>query len=128
MRDIIRKILLEEVSQYEYQVRDIGGDTYYKKRKGDKYWEFTTKNDFDENATDKNTVKWVEKKPPKPPYVRQVDVPTTMKGKDGKIKYLKDSYSSFHVKSSKLMEKFLNLCTKSQTSTPDNKNVICVSL
>ena len=33
MRDIIRKILLEEVSQYEYQVRDIGGDTYYRKRK-----------------------------------------------------------------------------------------------
>ena len=42
MRDIIRKILLEEVSQYEYQVRDIGGDTYYRKQKGDKYWEFTT--------------------------------------------------------------------------------------
>ena len=94
MRDIIRKILLEEVSQYEYQVRDIGGDTYYRKRKGDKYWEFTTKEDFDAYATDKNTVKWEEKKPPKPPYVRQVDVPTTMKGKDGKIKYLKDYFEN----------------------------------
>ena len=94
MRDVIRKILLEEVSQYEYQVRDIGGDTYYKKQKGDKYWEFTTKDDFDAYATNKNTVKWVENKPPKPPYVRQVDVPTTMKGKDGKIKYLKDYFEN----------------------------------
>ena len=36
----------------------------------------------------------MEKKPPKPPYVRQVDVPTTMKGKDGKIKYLKDYFEN----------------------------------
>lgn len=94
MRDIIRKILLEEVSQYEYQVRDIGGDTYYRKQKGGKYWEFTTKEDFDTYATDKNTVKWEENKPPKPPYVRQVDVPTEMKGKDGKIKYLKGYFEN----------------------------------
>ena len=85
---------MEEVSKYEYQVRDIGGDTYYRKQKGDKYWEFTTKDDFDAYATDKNTVKWVEKKPPKPPYVRQVDVPTTMKGKDGRIKYLKSYFEN----------------------------------
>ena len=35
MKDVIKKILLEEISKHQYQIRDIGGDTYYKKLKSD---------------------------------------------------------------------------------------------
>ena len=49
MRGLIRHILLEEVSKVEYQVRDIGGPTYYKRHKGEK-WAFTDEVDFFKNS------------------------------------------------------------------------------
>lgn len=74
MKKLIRHILLEEVSKVEYQVRDIGGPTYYKRHKGEK-WSFTDEVDFFKNSNKNNLVKWVEKKPKKGPFVRQVEVP-----------------------------------------------------
>jgi hypothetical protein len=61
MNYIIRKILLEEVkkSEWEYQVRDIGGsDVFYKRKKGDKKWDFIDELDFYKNSKKHNQVKW----------------------------------------------------------------------
>ena len=65
MNNIIKRIILEEVkkTEWEYQVRDIGGsDIYYKKKKGDKYWDFTDEEDFEKNSKKGKVVKWKEKK------------------------------------------------------------------
>ena len=65
MRSLIKKILLEEVkkTEWEYQLRDIGGsDVYYKRKKGDKVWDFTDEKDFEKNSTKSNQVKWKKKK------------------------------------------------------------------
>ena len=65
MKSLIKQILLEEVkkTEWEYQVRNIGGsDFYYKKKKGDKNWDFTDEKDFEKNSTKSNQVKWKEKK------------------------------------------------------------------
>jgi hypothetical protein len=59
------KVLLNESEkhEYQYQKRDIGGsDVYYKKKKNDKYWVFTDKEDFDKKSNNKNTIKFKEKK------------------------------------------------------------------
>jgi len=78
MGSLIKKILLEEVkkTEWEYQVRDIGGsDVFYKRKKGNKKWSFTGEAEFYKNSNKNNTVKWVEKKPKKGSKVKQVDVP-----------------------------------------------------
>jgi len=65
MKSLIKQILLEEVkkTEWEYQIRNIGGsDVYYKKKKGDKNWDFTDEKDFEKNFTKSNQVKWKEKK------------------------------------------------------------------
>ena len=80
MKNLIRHILLEEASKVEYQVRDIGGPTYYKRHKGEK-WSFTDEVDFYKNSNRNNLVKWDEKKPKKGPFVRQVEVPETFKNR-----------------------------------------------
>lgn len=60
------KILLREnlnkISKFEYQIRDIGGPVYYKRKNGDNVWSFTDCEDYSKNANDKNIVKWQEKK------------------------------------------------------------------
>jgi len=93
------EILNEGKESCKYQVRNIGGDVYYKKCKGDKKWVFTDEIDFVKNANSKNTVEFVEKKPKKQPYVRQVDVPQK---KGDRLDYLKVYYTNlspndFHV-------------------------------
>jgi hypothetical protein len=65
MKHLIKEILLEEVKKtnWEYQVRNIGGsDIYYKRKKGTKVWDFTDEKDFEKNSTKVNQVKWKEKK------------------------------------------------------------------
>jgi len=65
MKSLIKQILLEEVkkTEWEYQVRNIGGsDVYYKRKKGDKVWDFTDEKDFEKNSTKSNQVKWKKKK------------------------------------------------------------------
>ena len=85
------ELLNEEKESCKYQVRNIGGDVYYKKCKGDKQWMFTDEIDFVKNSNSKNTVEFVEKKPKKQPYVRQVDVPQK---KGDRLEYLKVYYTN----------------------------------
>jgi hypothetical protein len=53
------EFLLEKKLGYEYQIRDICGDNYYKRKIGGKYWEFTTKEDFEKNINDDNVIQWL---------------------------------------------------------------------
>ena len=49
MKNLIRKILKEEVEKttWEYQERDIGGESvFYKRQKGEEIWSFTNELDF----------------------------------------------------------------------------------
>jgi hypothetical protein len=85
------EILNEGKESCKYQVRNIGGDVYYKKCKGDKKWMFTDEIDFVKNSNSKNTVEFVEKKPKKQPYVRQLEVPQK---KGDKLEYLKVYYTN----------------------------------
>ena len=65
MKNIIRKILLEEVkkTEWEYQVRDIGGsDVYYKRKKGEKFWSFINEKEFEKDSEKGKIVKWNKKK------------------------------------------------------------------
>ena len=61
---ILRESLLAEAkkTEYEYQLRDIGGaDVFYKRKKGEKIWNFIEKEEFEKNSTKGNTVKYKEK-------------------------------------------------------------------
>jgi hypothetical protein len=51
-------ILNEKKEEFEYQIRDIGGDVFYKRIVGRKKWNFTTELDFYKNTNKKNTIKW----------------------------------------------------------------------
>jgi hypothetical protein len=55
---ILSGVLNEERENFEYQIRDIGGDVFYKRVLGEKKWRFTTELDFYKNANKKNTIKW----------------------------------------------------------------------
>jgi hypothetical protein len=74
MKNLIRHILLEEAQKWEYQVRDIGGPVYYKRKKGSD-WFFIDEVEFYKDSNRNNTVKWVEKKPKKGPKIKQLEVP-----------------------------------------------------
>tara|TARA_R110000822_G_scaffold240801_2_gene370207 strand:- start:55 stop:279 length:225 start_codon:yes stop_codon:yes gene_type:complete len=54
------KILLREnlknIGNFEYQIRDIDGPVYYKRKKGEKLWSFTNCEDFLKNANDRNMI------------------------------------------------------------------------
>jgi hypothetical protein len=56
-------IMLENdnLNNYEYQVRNIGGDVFYKRKKGDKKWQFIDEVEFYKNSTKKNLIKWEDK-------------------------------------------------------------------
>lgn len=61
-------------TQYEYQVRNIGGDVFYKRIKGDEVWSFTDEVDFYKNSNSKNTVEWEEPKKKEAIKIRQIEV------------------------------------------------------
>jgi predicted secreted Zn-dependent protease len=61
MRDVIRKILKEETQEWEYQIRYIDGPVFYKRKKGETTWSFTTDKEFAENAHKCKIIKWDEK-------------------------------------------------------------------
>ena len=44
--------------EYQYQVRWIGGPVYYRRRKGEMQWHFTTELDFAENVKSDNLIDW----------------------------------------------------------------------
>jgi hypothetical protein len=60
--------------EYEYQVRDIGGDVYYKRKNNSKEWEFTNELDFFKNSKKSNVVKWEKLKDKNAPKIRQIEV------------------------------------------------------
>ena len=68
VKDLIKKRLNHLLNQakkleYQYQVRDIGGDdVYYKRKKGEKLWTFTDEKDFTKNSNKENIVKYKPKK------------------------------------------------------------------
>jgi len=61
-------------NQYEYQIRNIGGDVFYKRVKGDGVWSFTDEVDFYKNSNSKNTVEWEEPKKKEGIKIRQIEV------------------------------------------------------
>jgi chromosome condensin MukBEF complex kleisin-like MukF subunit len=65
MKNIIKRIILEEIkkSEFEYQVRDIGGsDVYYRRKSGVDNWDFIDKEIFDKNSKNNKIIKWGGKK------------------------------------------------------------------
>jgi len=48
-------------TEYEFQVRDIGGPVFYKRKKGESIWEFISAEDFSENCQNGKLVKWDKK-------------------------------------------------------------------
>ena len=93
-------ILYEEKEKCQYQFRNIGGDTYYKKCGKDKKWGFTDEVDFLKNSKKSNIVKWEEKKLKNQPKVRQLEVPQKKGDKleDLKIYYTNLSPNDYEVK------------------------------
>lgn len=53
-------IQMEEPCEYQYQIRWIGGPVYYKRKKGDVTWEFTTESDFAQNVKSSNLIDWMK--------------------------------------------------------------------
>jgi len=56
MKSLIKELLIKGLiaeskkTEYEYEVRDIGGaDVYYKRKKGEKLWDFIEKKEYDKN-------------------------------------------------------------------------------
>jgi hypothetical protein len=59
IRDLLVKALISESkkTEYEYQVRDIGGsDVFYKRKKGEKIWDFIDKEEFEKYSNKKNII------------------------------------------------------------------------
>jgi hypothetical protein len=93
-------IINEEKEKCQYQVRDIGGNVYYKKCGKDKKWSFTDEVEFLKNSKKSNIVKWEENKPKNQPKVRQLEVPQKKGDKleDLKIYYTNLSPNDYEVK------------------------------
>lgn len=65
IRTILREALISESkkTEYEYQIRDIGGsDVYYKRKKGKDTWTFINKEEFEKHSNKKNTVTFKNEK------------------------------------------------------------------
>jgi hypothetical protein len=92
--------IINESKHYcEYQVRDIGGDVYYKRCGKNKKWTFTDEVDFLKNSNRNNTVKW-EKPKEKKSKIRQLEVPQKKGNKleDLKIYYTNLSPDGYEIK------------------------------
>ena len=49
-------------TEYEYQIRYIGGPVFYKREKGEDTWYFVDAEEFAENAHNSKIIKWDDKK------------------------------------------------------------------
>jgi hypothetical protein len=47
--------------EWEFQLRDIGGPVFYKRKKGKDEWQFISAEDFAENCHKGKLIKWSEK-------------------------------------------------------------------
>ncbi len=64
----------KSITKYEYQVRDIGGDVFYKKAIGENVWIFTDELDFCKNANRENTINWDKPESKERFKIRQIDI------------------------------------------------------
>ena len=65
IKNILREGLISESkkTEYEYQIRDIGGgDVFYKRKKGKEEWNFIDKEEFEKYSNKKNIVKFKNEK------------------------------------------------------------------
>jgi hypothetical protein len=51
----------KESLQYEFQIRDIGGPIFYKRKKGDSLWDFISAEEFAENSHKGKIIEWDKK-------------------------------------------------------------------
>jgi hypothetical protein len=61
MKTEIKRLLKETVknnTKYEYQVRDINGLVFYKRKVGDDEWVFINDEEFVKDAPGNNLIKW----------------------------------------------------------------------
>jgi len=61
-------------TEYEYQIRNIGGDIFYKREKGEDTWSFTDETDFYKNSNSENTIEYSEPEKKKGAKIRQIEV------------------------------------------------------
>ena len=47
--------------EWEFQLRDIGGPVFYKRKKGEDDWQFISAEEFAENCHKGKLIKWSEK-------------------------------------------------------------------
>ena len=92
-------IINESKSGCKYQIRDVGGDVFYKKCGPDKKWSFIDGVEFYKNSSNGNIEKW-EKPKDKKSKIRQMDVPQKGGNKleDLKIYYTNLSPSGYEVR------------------------------
>lgn len=83
-------ILNESKEKCKYQIRDIGGNVYYKKCGKSKNWSFTDEVDYLKNSKKSNVENW-EKPKDKKSKIKQLDVPQK---KGDKLEYLKIYYTN----------------------------------
>jgi hypothetical protein len=93
------EIISEDVKGCQYQVRDIGGDVFYKNCSKDKKWDFATELDFLKNSKQSNIIKW-EKPKEKNSKIIQLDIPQKKGNKleDLKIYYTNLSPDGYEIK------------------------------
>ena len=61
-------------TEYEYQIRNIGGNIFYKKEKNTDVWTFTDETDFYKNSNSENTIEYSEPEKKKGAKIRQIEV------------------------------------------------------
>ncbi len=61
-------------NEYEFQIRNIGGDVYYKRKKGSEMWEFIDELDFVKNSKKSDIIKCEKPKGKKAPKVKQLEI------------------------------------------------------
>lgn len=52
----------ESKPEFEYQIRDIDGPVFYKRKKGEDTWKFISTEDFAQEACSGKVIKWDESK------------------------------------------------------------------
>ncbi len=89
--------------EYEYQIRDIGGEVFYKRKKGEKKWSFTSESDYYKNSKKNNIVDWEKGKENSKSTIRQIEVNQKLNPKKDLAKIYKTYFenlspSNFDVK------------------------------
>tara|TARA_Y100000389_G_C17376786_1_gene472113 strand:- start:235 stop:600 length:366 start_codon:yes stop_codon:yes gene_type:complete len=105
-------IILENSTsnEYEYQVRNIGGDVFYRRKKGDKKWEFIDELEFYKNSNKNNILTW-ENKEPKKQTIKNLKI---LENKEDVLKFYKIYYENISPSNFKveLIDDFIKVTKK----------------